>query len=683
MICFWLNTRLWLVTPDFLVLLPWTLNLITLVPKPGTRKPARRHATRPADAACGACQVARRSSSSSTSSAHGHEAGARGSLPAPGPGAGWRSAGHPELTWPGGIPRRSPNDRPRPADEDGSPRWPGGLRGPVWEDSGGVWLGAHPVAGAPDSPADGGSTGGRPTATCREPPGLWRPQAGHPPTGRPQPRAAPTTFPLRRARGQRPTIRDGPAAPGRLPQVAHGRVTRRRGGNRSGGAGAVHRPATPANGGVGPVSPPDVADAGHPTGGGPYGGVPRGRRAPNYPFSLPLSLSSFPPLSLSPGSSSQVTGAGGPASPTKEWQRPGGSMAPAWRPGRAHSSTPILSPASPCLSFCRGGGGDAGIRGISRTTVPWWRWDCWSGSPTPRRLPLIKPWEEGPLNSRSEIQYVLDQAGQYQIPVSIKGGTYQALVDSGCNQTSIHQSLMQQRALDMSRKVKVRCVHGDVADYPLVPVSIKFRGKTHRMEVAVNSHLKHPLILGTDWPAFTQLLGIVCADVSWQTGRGRGEAAAQAGEALVGPSPPASEGTRAGEGVKPPELDDFPLEQSRDEALKNAFDRVRSVDGQLLQPNVPLSFPYFALIKERLYRVTQDAQSKEVTTQLLVPRSRREMIFQATHCTPMAGHLGEAKTRERIMARFFWPGIHENVRRWCTACRECQLVNPPATAKAP
>ncbi len=276
-----------------------------------------------------------------------------------------------------------------------------------------------------------------------------------------------------------------------------------------------------------------------------------------------------------------------------------------------------------------------------------------------------------------------DQAGQYQIPVSIKGGTYQALVDSGCNQTSIHQSLMQQRALDMSRKVKVRCVHGDVADYPLVPVSITFRGKTHRMEVAVNSHLKHPLILGTDWPAFTQLLGIVCADVSWQTGRGQGEAAAQAGEALAGPSPPASEETRASEGVKPPELDDFPLEQSRDEALKNAFDRVRSVDGQLLQPNVPLSFPYFALIKERLYRVTQDAQSKEVTTQLLVPRSRREMIFQAAHCTPMAGHLGEAKTRERIMARFFWPGIHENVRRWCAACRECQLVNPPATAKAP
>ncbi len=59
------------------------------------------------------------------------------------------------------------------------------------------------------------------------------------------------------------------------------------------------------------------------------------------------------------------------------------------------------------------------------------------------------------------------------------------------------------------------------------------------------------------------------------------------------------------------------------------------------------------------------------------------MLFQATQCTPMAGHLGEAKTSERLLAPLFWPGIHENVRRGCAACRECQLVNPPATAKAP
>ncbi len=203
------------------------------------------------------------------------------------------------------------------------------------------------------------------------------------------------------------------------------------------------------------------------------------------------------------------------------------------------------------------------------------------------------------------------------------------------------------------------------------------------MEVAVNSHLKHPLILGTDWPAFTQLLEILCADASWETGRGQEEAVAQTGDAVTEPSPSALEETRAREELRTPELDDFPLEQSRDGMLKNVYDRVRSIDGQLLQPDQPLSFPYFSLIKERLYRGTQDAQTKENTTQLLVPKSCREMLFHAPHCSPMAGHLGEAKTRERLMARFFWPGIHENVCRWCAACRECQLVNPPATAKTP
>ncbi len=103
-----------------------------------------------------------------------------------------------------------------------------------------------------------------------------------------------------------------------------------------------------------------------------------------------------------------------------------------------------------------------------------------------------------------------DQAGGYQIPVSIRGGTYWALVDSGCNQTSIHQSLIQSEALDKSCMVRVRCVHGDVVKYPVVLLTIQFWGHKHKVEVAVNPRLRHPLILGTNWPAFKILLGVVC-----------------------------------------------------------------------------------------------------------------------------------------------------------------------------
>ncbi len=124
----------------------------------------------------------------------------------------------------------------------------------------------------------------------------------------------------------------------------------------------------------------------------------------------------------------------------------------------------------------------------------------------------------------------------------------------------------------------MRCVHGDVVNYPLVPVSIQFRRKTHRMKVAVNFHPRHLLVLGTDWLAFTQLLGILCMDASWEIGRGDGEALAQTGDLVPGPSPTGSEETRARAELKSPELDDFPLEQSRDGTLKNAYVRVRSIN---------------------------------------------------------------------------------------------------------
>ncbi len=47
-----------------------------------------------------------------------------------------------------------------------------------------------------------------------------------------------------------------------------------------------------------------------------------------------------------------------------------------------------------------------------------------------------------------------DQAGGYQIPLSIRGGTYWALVD--------------------------------VVKYPVVLLTIQFRGQKHKVEVAVN-----------------------------------------------------------------------------------------------------------------------------------------------------------------------------------------------------
>ncbi len=85
-------------------------------------------------------------------------------------------------------------------------------------------------------------------------------------------------------------------------------------------------------------------------------------------------------------------------------------MAPAWRRGRAHSRTHILSPAIPCLSFCRGGGGKAWAGLLAMRDPGNFQDHC-----PMMEVGLLVRVPDSPTAAP-------DQAGQYQIPVSIKGG---------------------------------------------------------------------------------------------------------------------------------------------------------------------------------------------------------------------------------------------------------------------
>ena len=54
------------------------------------------------------------------------------------------------------------------------------------------------------------------------------------------------------------------------------------------------------------------------------------------------------------------------------------------------------------------------------------------------------------------------------------------------------------------------------------------------------------------------------------------------------------------------------------------------------------------------------------------------------HHTITGGHLGIKKTRKKIMSNFFWPGMYEDVARYCRSCDICQkAVSKGTVQKAP
>ena len=88
----------------------------------------------------------------------------------------------------------------------------------------------------------------------------------------------------------------------------------------------------------------------------------------------------------------------------------------------------------------------------------------------------------------------------------------------------------------------------------------------------------------------------------------------------------------------------------------------------------------FKYIKDILYRVAEDKEGNEYT-RLVVPGKLREKVLKFGHDHPMAGHLGQKKTTDRIRSEFWWPGFCGDIKRYCASCDRCQRCTPKGKTK--
>ncbi|KAK7093130.1 hypothetical protein V1264_008778 [Littorina saxatilis] len=85
-----------------------------------------------------------------------------------------------------------------------------------------------------------------------------------------------------------------------------------------------------------------------------------------------------------------------------------------------------------------------------------------------------------------------------------------------------------------------------------------------------------------------------------------------------------------------------------------------------------------------LYVVSEDKLTKQETFLLVAPAGVRQKVLTMSHDDRTAGHLGRDRTLASVKRHVYWPGMAEDVARWCRQCDMCARRKPgPGRAKLP
>ena len=115
--------------------------------------------------------------------------------------------------------------------------------------------------------------------------------------------------------------------------------------------------------------------------------------------------------------------------------------------------------------------------------------------------------------------------------------------------------------------------------------------------------------------------------------------------------------------------------QKKDSTLKKCFDRIGK---PIIRENYVGEF-----YKKNglLYRKHQETKTGRSFNQLVVPKELRRQVMSVNHESAFSGHLGAKKTEVRILPNFFWPGLRQDVIRFCCSCDVCQRTVKKGSVK--
>ncbi|UYV73901.1 hypothetical protein LAZ67_11001356, partial [Cordylochernes scorpioides] len=107
-------------------------------------------------------------------------------------------------------------------------------------------------------------------------------------------------------------------------------------------------------------------------------------------------------------------------------------------------------------------------------------------------------------------------------------------------------------------------------------------------------------------------------------------------------------------------LTNVDIEQTKDPDLAKIIDNLNS--GYTRKE--------FSIIDGILYKKNYSTTGRPWL--MMIPKHLRSEVMADLHDAPTAGHLGFARTYDKVKKRFYWPGRYRTVRQYVSHCRECQ-----------
>eukprot|EP00745_Piridium_sociabile_P042744 TRINITY_DN8657_c0_g1_i1.p1 TRINITY_DN8657_c0_g1~~TRINITY_DN8657_c0_g1_i1.p1 ORF type:complete len:1461 (-),score=280.53 TRINITY_DN8657_c0_g1_i1:179-4561(-) len=244
--------------------------------------------------------------------------------------------------------------------------------------------------------------------------------------------------------------------------------------------------------------------------------------------------------------------------------------------------------------------------------------------------------------------------------VTVNGCEVMAIRDTGATHCVVEASLVQ--ATDYTGEfTEMITVSGQVYQVPIAEVDLVSPFVAGRMAVLVLEKPNQPVLIGNytaaHWSGEPTKIPVYANPTYVMQVQTRTQARAQ--KELPQRLP--VKGIDVD--IKPEEL---VAKQQQDPSLDGAR-RLANSGASIRKKSGRIRFSFQNRVLVREYS-TQD----ETIVQVCVPRELRGVILRVGHDQPMAAHLGSRKTLERIRRDFYWPGVSQDVKKFCRSCPVCQ-----------